>query len=803
MIEYEKLFYIDLDCVFIRNIDNIFNIHYDSYLGTYDYGKYTNLTSNKMNGGVFLMIPNIIVYNNMLIVMNNNSTLYLSKEAEQGFFNYYFKKSHHCCLNYTYNTQKSVSKYYPNLFNLSLINILHYVGEKPWTSWSSMKYRSNFYDNSNSNNNNNNNNNNNQNNNNINDNIYNNINNNYHKIINLLKRHDSWDAHEYDILHNNWKILYLTAKANELRNIQYLYIISNTNTNHANMKDEINSNDNSNENVNNLSDMININRNSHSLLQYLNQQWKIYLQFTSKIYYFIDSNDNNTNSQLSTSTSTSIPLNDVKIKASSRSMISLASTMNDSSWEIYQYLFYSKHNTNAIKSINSHVNINSHSNNQIQSHLYTQTQSQSQFYTNPQTNSHSIITPNNKQIHILPVVTSSILLSKSIPSIVSININYKHNINDNNLTYNYYEEFISKLKHIIILNQISHHIHQNSKRKRNRTKPMVSIDQSTIATITTTKESLTNTIKKDIKMNENEKINKTKIIEEIIDKYSININMNSIDNIQSQYISVVDIIHNNNNNNNNNNNEEDNESSIDWTKINLSNQLNLQIINHFKTQIQSQTNIQTQTHVQTQSHTKETIYFWSGEYYTNFYLQTELYSNKFWIYLKSHILFELPNNIYMNDKYYPKYINNFIIKSYIFELFINDLNQLLLSITNSCMNEKDSYMNNDNNSNKSMNSYNFLYNNNIKYNKKTNKNKSNNNNKKCMCFNGLISSFKSQFNYWKTNEITHCFEHISLVYWFVWLQNYEINMIYAVDHIVLLQNKQLNKNNRKHLRQRK
>ena len=190
LISYEKIFYIDLDVIFMRNIDDVFNYNMYTtttsssttttasssssstnqhpltssstsssytdlntpsntplsttsttplyFLGTLDWGRWTKPGAIKYNGGVFLLRPSIDIYIK-LYTYRYNIRAYRSLEAEQGLFNKVFIKDG-CCLPIYYNIQKSISLHIPYLWHPSAVYILHYTDEKPWLSWSRYTY---------------------------------------------------------------------------------------------------------------------------------------------------------------------------------------------------------------------------------------------------------------------------------------------------------------------------------------------------------------------------------------------------------------------------------------------------------------------------------------------------------------------------------------------------------------------------------------------------------------------------------------------------------------------------------------
>jgi len=185
LLEYEKVLYVDLDVMFVRNTDSVFvDYNVTNFRGTYDWGRYTRLDSQKMNGGVFLFRPSLST-RSVLLVVYNNIRAYRHQEAEQGLFNYMFGGKEPC-LPYQFNVQKTVSDHIPAIWRMDSIFILHFTGEKPWKSWSTSNFRSNYVD---------------------------------RTEINLRITMDQWDADRYQVLHDMWKSLYLKARADELDNL--------------------------------------------------------------------------------------------------------------------------------------------------------------------------------------------------------------------------------------------------------------------------------------------------------------------------------------------------------------------------------------------------------------------------------------------------------------------------------------------------------------------------------------------------------------------------------------------------------
>ena len=183
LLEYEKVFYVDLDVIFMRNTDAVFeNYDVNRYLGTHDWGRWEGIESRKMNGGVFLMRPAMQTHS-FLLTEYQDIRNYNHIEAEQGLFNFVFKNDG-CCLPFNYNVQKTVVDSIPKIWNIDDINILHFTGEKPWRSWSTSYFRSHYVD---------------------------------KREIDRRIAEDQWDADRYRKLHDMWK--YMLARSNEIRSL--------------------------------------------------------------------------------------------------------------------------------------------------------------------------------------------------------------------------------------------------------------------------------------------------------------------------------------------------------------------------------------------------------------------------------------------------------------------------------------------------------------------------------------------------------------------------------------------------------
>jgi len=177
--DFKILFYVDLDVIFLQNVNEVFNYPFEKFLGTSDSGRYNCPDSKKINGGVFLMNPSLETLHSMLISRRLNNSQYETEQVEQGFINFYFKSK--CCLPLDFNVQKTTQRYWEKYWIFESIKILHMVGEKPWRSWSHPSVRDNFITKK-------------------------------FKFVGKLRQADSWDADIYQDTHNLWKYYYFQAR---------------------------------------------------------------------------------------------------------------------------------------------------------------------------------------------------------------------------------------------------------------------------------------------------------------------------------------------------------------------------------------------------------------------------------------------------------------------------------------------------------------------------------------------------------------------------------------------------------------
>lgn len=188
LVTFDKILFVDLDVLVLQPLHEAFSIPFKIFLGSHDWGKFhapSEGAGKKMNGGVFLLQPSYDTLAKLLRAKARESD-YAIYEVEQGLFNSVFASR--CCLPAEYNVQKSLQRYWPGAWNLSIAKVLHFVGEKPWASWASTQFRETVPRN----------------------------------VRDRRSIVDSWDADLYPDLHGMWKDAYLAARQAELAGLDFV-----------------------------------------------------------------------------------------------------------------------------------------------------------------------------------------------------------------------------------------------------------------------------------------------------------------------------------------------------------------------------------------------------------------------------------------------------------------------------------------------------------------------------------------------------------------------------------------------------
>ena len=124
-LEYDKLIYIDSDCLILKNIDELFNLKTEISAAP-DWGlKY----ANGFNSGVIVFTPSVEL--RTLIFDSLTKDINSSDGGDQGFLNEVLKdKITYIAPRYNYLKRNYDKRSWS--FDKENISILHYVGKKPW-----------------------------------------------------------------------------------------------------------------------------------------------------------------------------------------------------------------------------------------------------------------------------------------------------------------------------------------------------------------------------------------------------------------------------------------------------------------------------------------------------------------------------------------------------------------------------------------------------------------------------------------------------------------------------------------------
>lgn len=124
--EFERVTFLDADTLALQSMDDIFDVP-GELAAAPDHG--VALRRAEFNSGVFVCRPNRAVLTDMLSRIRRTPS---RDGGDQGFLNEYFRSWKR--LPSSYNTLKRIYWHHPDLFDLSQIKLLHFVGDKPWDS---------------------------------------------------------------------------------------------------------------------------------------------------------------------------------------------------------------------------------------------------------------------------------------------------------------------------------------------------------------------------------------------------------------------------------------------------------------------------------------------------------------------------------------------------------------------------------------------------------------------------------------------------------------------------------------------
>lgn len=171
MTQYATILYIDPAAMFLKNADNIFQAPLTLF-------KDTNVS------GAFLLQPSIPVFSHLLEMRERTR----SRDGLNEFLHFMFADVRCCLPPRFYLCKKQLFPSNPKAiippWIEQSITIVHFSGEKPWTSWSSAAFRSRHVP---------------------------------KKVRRALTKADQWDASKYGWIHDQWKEFYFKARRSEFK----------------------------------------------------------------------------------------------------------------------------------------------------------------------------------------------------------------------------------------------------------------------------------------------------------------------------------------------------------------------------------------------------------------------------------------------------------------------------------------------------------------------------------------------------------------------------------------------------------
>jgi alpha-N-acetylglucosamine transferase len=137
MIEYESCTYLDTDCLVIRNIDHLFNVHKLFHPKNQKIGAcrdfYADKFTDTFNMGVFVVKPDKAEFERLVSLKNNASFKFRADLCEQGFLNKVYKDQWYE-ISFEYNANLDVYHEERKYWNdrAENIRVIHYTENKPW-----------------------------------------------------------------------------------------------------------------------------------------------------------------------------------------------------------------------------------------------------------------------------------------------------------------------------------------------------------------------------------------------------------------------------------------------------------------------------------------------------------------------------------------------------------------------------------------------------------------------------------------------------------------------------------------------
>lgn len=123
--QYQKIVFLDADCLVVQNIDNLFR--FPEFSGAPNL--YESLADmHRLNSGVFVAQPSCYTFNDMINKLDTEDAFW--RRTDQTFLQTYFPDWHN--LPYTYNCLQYIWFNMPALWEWPSIKVIHYQYEKPW-----------------------------------------------------------------------------------------------------------------------------------------------------------------------------------------------------------------------------------------------------------------------------------------------------------------------------------------------------------------------------------------------------------------------------------------------------------------------------------------------------------------------------------------------------------------------------------------------------------------------------------------------------------------------------------------------
>ncbi|MDW9551603.1 alpha-2,3-sialyltransferase [Sinorhizobium meliloti] len=126
LLNYERITFVDADCVMLKSIDDLFDR--EGFWAAPDWGTTLDIA---FNSGVFSFTPSEELRNRVFSAIPHSHS---SDGGDQGFLNVVFASDVQW-LPIEYNMLKRLPVNHPNLVNINDVKVLHFVGENPWDTY--------------------------------------------------------------------------------------------------------------------------------------------------------------------------------------------------------------------------------------------------------------------------------------------------------------------------------------------------------------------------------------------------------------------------------------------------------------------------------------------------------------------------------------------------------------------------------------------------------------------------------------------------------------------------------------------